>query len=103
MDAQRHELKCDPEPCDSGKNASYYDIDVSSLSGKDVGMSYSVSCIDVICGLQMTFAEGEAFKAIWRKAAARMGNAKVDHNPLYDAEKVVYYGTVMEKLERGRK
>lgn len=85
----------------SGRDGRYYDVIVTTpLKGSQ---HYTASCIDVICALRMTFEEGEAFKAIWRKAAARLGLGKADHAPLYDAEKAAFYGGVMEKLERGRK
>ena len=40
----------------------------------------------------MTFNEGEAFKALWRLAAARQGRVKAGGNPVYDADKVAHYG-----------
>ena len=39
----------------------------------------------------MTFDEGCEFKAIWRTAAARLGNGKPDHKAKYDAEKRLHY------------
>jgi hypothetical protein len=51
--------------------------------------------------LKMDFAEGEAFKAIWRKAAARLGNGKQGNSALYNAEKVAFFGAVMVKQEGG--
>lgn len=39
----------------------------------------------------MTFDEGCAFKALWRNAAARMGNGKPGNTAIYDAEKMVHY------------
>ena len=87
---------------DSGKNGSYYDVAIKSIGGNNPGIYYLVSCIDVIVGLSMTFEEGEAFKAIWRKAAARQGLNKGGDSPLRNAEKVAYYGKVMENVEKGK-
>lgn len=61
----------------SGLNGDYYDILLPS--------GQTVSCIDVIEALNLNFALGEAFKAIWR-----MGR-KPGNSPIYDAEKLVYY------------
>jgi hypothetical protein len=45
----------------------------------------------------MNYAEGNAFKAIWRSCAARnLGLAKDGYKDgLYDAEKVVFFGKRM--------
>lgn len=56
---------------------------------------YNAECEDLILALAMTFEEGEAFKAIWRKAAARLGNGKPGSKDLYDAEKVAHFGESM--------
>lgn len=53
---------------------------------------YQAECEDIIQALEMTFDEGCIFKAIWRSAAARLGDRKPGHNPTYDAEKIVHYG-----------
>ena len=52
---------------------------------------YQAECEDIIQALGMTFDEGCAFKAIWRNAAARMGNGKPGNTAVYDAEKLVHY------------
>ena len=54
---------------------------------------YTAESIDIIEALGMTFAEGEAFKAIWRTCTGRMGGAvKADNKALYNAEKVEFFG-----------
>ncbi len=66
--------------------------------------SYEAECNDIIEALDMTFAEGNAFKAIWRKAKARQGVQKKGYdNGLYDSEKVVFFGErmVVEAKEKG--
>jgi len=60
-----------------------------------------VECEDVARALGMTFGEGEAFKAIWRGCAARMGNGKPGDTAMRNAEKVVHYGEYM-KLDAER-
>jgi hypothetical protein len=52
---------------------------------------YQAECEDIIRALNMTFDEGCEFKAIWRTAAARLGNGKPGTKALYDAEKRVHY------------
>lgn len=52
---------------------------------------YQAECEDIIQALGMTFDEGCAFKALWRNAAARMGNGKPGNKSLYDCEKLVHY------------
>lgn len=53
---------------------------------------YMAECADIIEALDMTFNEGEAFKAIWRMAAARQGRGKPGNKAQYDADKVEHYG-----------
>jgi hypothetical protein len=57
---------------------------------------YFAECNDIIEALEMDFAEGNAFKAIWRKAKARQGVKKKGYdNGVYDSEKVVFFGERM--------
>lgn len=80
----------------TGGSSDYYRIDIAKpLAGRP----YSAECLDVIMALGMTFAEGEAFKAIWRKAAARLGNGKPGNSALYNAEKVAFMGQAMVRQE----
>lgn len=53
--------------------------------------AYQAECEDIISVLRMTFDEACEFKAIWRTAAARLGDRKAGHDPVYDAEKRVHY------------
>lgn len=82
----------------TGGSSDYYRIDIAKPL---VGHPYSAECLDIIMALGMTFAEGEAFKAIWRKAAARQGNGKPGNSALYNAEKVAFFGQAMVKQEQG--
>ena len=70
----------------TGGSSSYYDIEVGGSE---------VKCLDIIEGLQMSYSEGSAFKAIWRTAAARQGKKKKGNNAVYDSEKVVFFGERM--------
>ena len=60
---------------------------------------YNVECEDIIEAMNMSFQEGEAFKAIWRKAGQRMGNGKPGNTALRDAEKVAHFGRRMVAME----
>jgi hypothetical protein len=53
--------------------------------------AYVAECEDIAEALQLTPNEFCEFKAIWRTAAARLGNGKPDHKCLYDAEKRLHY------------
>lgn len=70
--------------------ASYYHVHIDAPMS-DVG-AYTAECGDIIEALDMTFNEGEAFKALWRLAAMRQGRAKPGGSPIYDADKVAHYG-----------
>ena len=58
-------------------------------------------CNDIIEALGMNYAEGNAFKAIWRRAAARtLGKAKKGYEDgLYDAQKVEFFGKRLVEQE----
>ncbi len=78
----------------TGGSVSYYKVLVDKpTSGGD---AYTAECNDIIEALKMNYAEGNAFKAIWRSCAARNGKAKAGYKDgLYDAEKVVFFGQRM--------
>lgn len=86
------------EPEYTGKDVSYYLVDIKTPKRL---APYKAECEDIIEVLGMTFAEGCAFKAIWRKCAARtLGVAKAGYKGgLYDAEKAQYYGGRMVAAE----
>ena len=54
------------------------------------GNPYQAECDDIIFALNMTFDEGEAFKAIWRTCTARLGYGKKGNTALYNAQKLVH-------------
>jgi hypothetical protein len=78
----------------TGSSSNYYKVFVKHPT--TLPEPYEAECNDVIESLQMTFAEGNAFKAIWRKAKARQGVKKKGYdNGVYDSEKVVFFGERM--------
>ena len=86
----------------TGGSSNYYKVFVKNPTTLE--QAYEAECNDIIEALQMTFAEGNAFKAIWRKAKARQGVQKKGYdNGLYDSEKVVFFGErmVVEAKEKG--
>lgn len=86
----------------TGGSSNYYKVFVKNPTTLD--KPYEAECNDIIEALDMTFAEGNAFKAIWRKAKARQGVQKKGYdNGLYDSEKVVFFGErmVVEAKEKG--
>ena len=79
----------------TGGSVSYYKISIAApLSGN---APYVAECNDIIEALGMNYAEGNAFKAIWRMCAARtLGVKKRGYTDgLYDAEKVEFFGARM--------
>lgn len=74
----------------TGGSSDYYKVRVASpTSGND---AYTAECNDIIEALGMNYAEGNAFKAVWRRAALRMGKGKPGSTLLYDSEKVEFFG-----------
>jgi hypothetical protein len=85
----------------TGGSVSYYSISVDNPTDPDKA-PYVAECNDIIEALGMNYAEGNAFKAIWRSCAARkLGNAKKGYDDgLYDAEKVVFFGNRMVAMAK---
>ena len=82
----------------TGSSVSYYRVKVGNPTSPDLP-AYEAECNDIIRALKMNYAEGNAFKAIWRSCAARnLGKKKKGYKDgVYDAEKVVFFGTDMIK------
>ena len=76
---------------DSGADGSYYEVDIAHPKS---GKPYRAECQDIIEALGMDFNEGNAFKALWRRCAARtLGKVKKgNEDQLYDAQKIAFYG-----------
>lgn len=90
-----------PPPEYTGKSVSYYKVRIEKPTNPDAA-PYDAECNDIIEALNMNYAEGNAFKALWRKAAARtLGKAKKGNNALYDAEKVEFFGARLVIQEQG--
>lgn len=73
------------------KGDHYYRVEVKAPISPEVA-PYVAECADIIEALDMTFNEGEAFKALWRLAASRQGRGKPGNKPEYDADKAAHYG-----------
>ena len=74
----------------TGGRVNYYLVHVKHPQ-REEQPPYKAECEDIIAALSMDFNEACEFKAIWRTAAARLGNGKPDHKALYDAEKRLHY------------
>jgi hypothetical protein len=86
----------------SGGKVTYYSVEVTDPARSE-RPPYVAEAQDIIEALGMTFNEGEAFKSIWRCAAARtLGVKKLDDSPIRNAEKVCYYGPRMLVEEKRR-
>lgn len=83
----------------TGGSVDYYKCHIADpISG---GPAYTAESIDIIEALGMTFAEGEAFKAIWRTCTGRMcGAVKAGNKALYNAEKVEFFGARMVRAAK---
>jgi len=84
----------------TGGSVDYYKCHVADPIDP-TSKPYTAESIDIIEALGMTFAEGEAFKAIWRTCTGRMGGAvKADNKALYNAEKVEFFGARMVRAAK---
>ncbi len=69
-----------------GDAVSYYPIEITHpLDPKR--KPYTAECLDIIEALGMSYAEGTAFKALWRRCAVRQGLYRRDTT---DAEKLTF-------------
>lgn len=87
----------------SGGNVNYYLVEVTDPKRL---APYTAECEDIIEALGMNFAEGCAFKALWRSCAARaLGKRKAgqDEDGIYDADKLIHYAlrtkAIREKMK----
>lgn len=85
----------------TGGSVSYYSVPVDNPTNPESD-PYVAECNDIIEALDMNYAEGNAFKAIWRSCAARkFGSAKKGYDDgLYDAEKVVFFGNRLVEMAK---
>ena len=59
--------------------------------------AYQAECEDIIRALGMTFDEGNIFKEVWRRAAARQGKKKEGHSTLRSGQKLKHYATAIHR------
>lgn len=89
-----------PEEVLTGGLVNYYLVQVTHPQ-RASQEPYQAECEDIIQALGMSFDEGCLFKALWRTAAARLGNGKPGQKALYDAEKMVHYaGRILKLTQR---
>lgn len=75
---------------DSGGSCDYYKVPITHPTTAKKG--YIAECNDVIEALDMSYAEANMFKEIWRTAAARtLGKLKAGHNEIRGAEKIEFF------------
>jgi len=79
----------------TGGSSSYYRVFVDKPVN-ETAKPYEAECQDIIESLRMSFSEGNAFKALWRTAAARQGKKKKGNTAIYDAEKILFFGKRIE-------
>jgi hypothetical protein len=85
----------------TGGSTSYYKINIDRPLNKE---PYVAECNDIIEALEMDFAEGNVFKAVWRLCAARKGLKKRGYNSeIYDWEKIKFFAerklSLLEEVE----
>lgn len=93
-------IEAAPEGENSGGSVDYYKISVENPTTFE--KPYRAECNDIIEALNMNFAEGEAFKAIWRNAASRIGLQKAGSTPKREADKIVFYANRIAAMSRNR-
>lgn len=74
----------------SGGSCDYYKAPIENpTTATD---KYIAECNDIIEALDMTYAEANMFKEIWRTAAARtLGKKKANHTSKRGAEKIIFF------------
>jgi hypothetical protein len=97
---QQMKMNEEQKPEYTGGSVGYYRVRIDHPTSEDM-LPYTAECNDIIEALGMNYAEGNAFKAIWRRCAARtLGKTKAGYKDgLYDAEKVVFFGERMVAQE----
>lgn len=80
----------------TGDSVGYYSVHITNPTTKN-RLAYTAECNDIIEALGMNYAQGNAFKAIWRSCAAvNLGMAKEDYSgAVYDSEKVIFFARRM--------
>lgn len=87
----------------TGGSSDYYQLEITKTTTEG-RPAYIAECNDIIEALNMNFAEGNAFKALWRRAAQRtlgLRKAGAKDDGLYDAEKVEFFGARLVAQSKG--
>ena len=82
----------------SGGFVNYYLAKVDDPQ-RDNQQPYQAECEDIIRALGMTFDEGNIFKTVWRRAAARQGKLKAGDNPIRTSEKLKHYAAAIHRQD----
>lgn len=82
----------------SGGFVNYYLAKVDNPQ-RENQQPYQAECEDIIRALGMTFDEGNIFKEVWRRAAARQGKQKLGHSPIRSGEKLKHYGAAIHRQD----
>lgn len=82
----------------TGGSVNYYKVEVKTPTTFE--QPYWAECNDLIEALDMNYAEGNAFKAIWRRCAERQGRKKKGNNTYYDAEKLSFFAQRILEQEK---
>ena len=91
-----------PNKALTGLSTDYYKVSINNPTTPLVE-PYSAECNDVIEALDMTYAEANVFKAIWRKSAQRtLGLSKEGNTQVYDAEKCVFFSSRILEIDMNR-
>jgi hypothetical protein len=86
----------------SGGACDYYRVDISAPVTKSQ-IPYIAECLDIAEALNMTVAEFNIFKEVWRSAASRtLGKKKAGHTELRGADKICFFGE-RNRIQKGGK
>lgn len=81
----------EPKEISTGGSCDYYRVGITHPTSKDQ-VAYIAECNDIIESLELTYAEANIFKEIWRTAAERtLGLKKAGNSNIRAAEKVVFF------------
>ena len=84
----------------TGGSVDYYKARVDRPTSG--GEPYMAECNDIIEALRMEYDVANAFKAAWRVAALRQGWGKPGQDsPVYDGEKIVFFGQRIIERAKG--
>ncbi len=77
----------------TGLSVGYYSVVITTWTNPKYQQPEPVviECNDIIEALNMNYACGNVFKAIWRICAAAQGKLKKGNDTIYDAEKAVFF------------